>query len=1039
MPENNKTADATAEKTTMNNINNSCDYNTIDTEIMQTNPLIDKNILKFDNVSELKLKCNFEGIANELKNQSQWITWKLQTVDDKLTKVPYSVINGTFMQCDATNLNNAVEFDDATKMAKDHACDGLGFILNGDGVVILDVDHCINDDGTFNQIATELLNDVDLKTTYVEYSQSKKGLHFIFSDFNVVGIAGRRNSPLDIEIYANKHYFAITGYRLEGYGSDLADCQNKTKELIEKYFDGGNNNLDTNAQNELIKSRVFEPAYRDEQILEIISHCKNHTKFNDLFYNGSTTAYNGDDSAADAALMLILAFYTNGNPEQMERLFSKSKLAQREKWQRNDYRRMTIANTLKYWIDNGSAAFSPKINAQNFNETNKVNDIIQFLKMEKYKEAAKLARETIDSFLAKDEITLDDIYSSDVLYSVGYFIANATVSIEHQLITKKFRDKCKRITQLTGDSGLDKTVERYAAEIKAIGDERDRKIAERRQKEYLEKLRQKSELAIQKKCPLPIREIVMPNDYQIDIEKQCTVALKVNVMETVFNSISLITKRIKNIDTGIEKLEIATLKSTNKHWSYVTTERANIANTRKIVELSNAGVDVNSLNASEMVDFFNKFEVLNANIIRDVIEVNQAGWRNDDNFILPNSNENYIIDNTKNSFIDAIKQKGSFDVWLDLLKEVRQYPLARFITDAAIASPLLYILNERCFSIYVYGDSKAGKTAVMKFGGSEWGNPDEIAKSFNCTQNGIEVAAAMRSDFVMIMNEKQLAEESNKRNRLDLTKFLYLIGEGAGKTTMDRNRNERKSYKWRVICLANGETSIIDNATTQGAITRSLIFNLEDKLLPSELSRKLYQNMHLHYGHAGKCFIDNLLKEDFDVLRNHFNVITERLSKLFINHIEEHIRYTCVIALADFLIQKFFYHVDEDTAMSEALNLAVAIIQKLKTADELSDVQNEISFISNWIVENKNHFVGTSEHLEAKHLTVFGEEDEQCFYITVKAFKEACDSQSINYKKAIKDFVKAGYAIPSKDRNTVSHWLTGCTTKCVKILKSKLE
>lgn len=88
----------------------------------------------------------------------------------------------------------------------------------------------------------------------------------------------------------------------------------------------------------------------DEEIIEKICRSKQGKRFSSLFDDGDTSAYNNDDSSADMALMSMLPFWTEGNPEQMERIFSCSALAQRDKWQkREDYREMTINNAIANW------------------------------------------------------------------------------------------------------------------------------------------------------------------------------------------------------------------------------------------------------------------------------------------------------------------------------------------------------------------------------------------------------------------------------------------------------------------------------------------------------------------------------------------------------------------------------------------------------------------------------------------------------------------------------------------------------------------
>jgi hypothetical protein len=79
----------------------------------------------------------------------------------------------------------------------------------------------------------------------------------------------------------------------------------------------------------------------DEEIIRLCRKAKNARKFEDLFDRGDTSGYAGDDSAADQALVSLMAFYTD-DPDQLDRLIRRSALC-REKWTgRPDYRRRTI-------------------------------------------------------------------------------------------------------------------------------------------------------------------------------------------------------------------------------------------------------------------------------------------------------------------------------------------------------------------------------------------------------------------------------------------------------------------------------------------------------------------------------------------------------------------------------------------------------------------------------------------------------------------------------------------------------------------------
>jgi hypothetical protein len=84
----------------------------------------------------------------------------------------------------------------------------------------------------------------------------------------------------------------------------------------------------------------------DDEILDLCRKAGNSAKFESLYDAGDASAYDGDVSRADQALVGMLVFYTQ-EFEQIERLVSSSALGQRSKWtNRADYRRRTIERAL---------------------------------------------------------------------------------------------------------------------------------------------------------------------------------------------------------------------------------------------------------------------------------------------------------------------------------------------------------------------------------------------------------------------------------------------------------------------------------------------------------------------------------------------------------------------------------------------------------------------------------------------------------------------------------------------------------------------
>jgi hypothetical protein len=82
----------------------------------------------------------------------------------------------------------------------------------------------------------------------------------------------------------------------------------------------------------------------DEDLLTRARLSKNGPKFTRL-WDGDATDYDGDLSKADLALVGMLAYWTGGDAERIDRLFRQSGLM-RDKWERADYRERTIARAL---------------------------------------------------------------------------------------------------------------------------------------------------------------------------------------------------------------------------------------------------------------------------------------------------------------------------------------------------------------------------------------------------------------------------------------------------------------------------------------------------------------------------------------------------------------------------------------------------------------------------------------------------------------------------------------------------------------------
>lgn len=97
---------------------------------------------------------------------------------------------------------------------------GVGFVLNGDGIVCVDLDHCIDGRGRIAAWAQRILD--RLPATYVEVSPSGSGLH-VFGFGHVERGRRIRRRDVAVEVYGQGRYIAVTGRRYADAPARLAD------------------------------------------------------------------------------------------------------------------------------------------------------------------------------------------------------------------------------------------------------------------------------------------------------------------------------------------------------------------------------------------------------------------------------------------------------------------------------------------------------------------------------------------------------------------------------------------------------------------------------------------------------------------------------------------------------------------------------------------------------------------------------------------------------------------------------------------------
>ena len=266
-------------------------------------------------------------LPDELKALRQWVVWRAEPRPGKHkpAKAPYQPRTGHRARTDLPATWGT--FAQALARFQHGGYAGLGFVFTaGDPYCGIDLDNC-RDPETGEIVATWAWQLIHTLDSYTEISPSGRGLHVLVRA-TLPDHTGRKQGTL--EIYDAGRYFAVTGERLAGTPAIIEERQAQVEALYETLAPAESTTLP------LARYSGAAQARTDAEVLALALAAANGAKFQALG-SGQLAAYcdphtgQVDQSRADFALCRLLAYWTNEDAEQMDRLFRQSSLY-RPKW-----------------------------------------------------------------------------------------------------------------------------------------------------------------------------------------------------------------------------------------------------------------------------------------------------------------------------------------------------------------------------------------------------------------------------------------------------------------------------------------------------------------------------------------------------------------------------------------------------------------------------------------------------------------------------------------------------------------------------------
>ncbi|MDN5310189.1 MAG: putative primase/helicase [Methanolobus sp.] len=271
---------------------------------------------------------NTGNVPPELRELPQWVMWKYEERDGRLTKIPYTKDG---RKAESNNPDTWTCFDVALKCLNNGGgFDGIGFMFSQeDDFCGIDWDHVRNKET--GEWEPGILEEIKSFNSYAEVSPSGAGAHVIC----IGEVPGDHNRKGNREMYDKLRYFTFTGDIIEGTPLAVRPAQKAINKLYRERIDPPQKEKESEPRK---ATPTQEGGLSDEEIIRLCKIARNGEKFKSL-WSGCTVGY-PSQSEADQALCSILAFYTQ-DEMQIDSLFRSSGLY-REKWERRDYRDRTI-------------------------------------------------------------------------------------------------------------------------------------------------------------------------------------------------------------------------------------------------------------------------------------------------------------------------------------------------------------------------------------------------------------------------------------------------------------------------------------------------------------------------------------------------------------------------------------------------------------------------------------------------------------------------------------------------------------------------
>lgn len=493
-------------------------------------------------------------------------------------------------------------------------------------------------------------------------------------------------------------------------------------------------------------------------------------------------------------------------------------------------------------------------------------------------------------------------------------------------------------------------------------------------------------------------------------------------------------RRLKNVDTGLEKIELA-FRRGGDEWERRIFDKSTISDSRSIIKLSDFGVSVNSDTAKHLVKYLGEVESLNYDRIPFAKSVGRLGWI--DSYGFSPYVDNLVFDGQEEyrDRFESVREHGDYNTWLDGVRSIRKSDgiPPRIILAASFASVLVKPCGCLPFLLHIRAASEAGKTVGLMLGASVWANPElgRFIQSFNSTSVGKELGAAFYNSLPLMLDELQIID-GTPANRLKFQQMIYELAEGIGRTRGKKEGGLQKTGIWRNCIISTGEHPLIDQNAAGGAANRTIELFCQDKLFQHNCvggGKAVAGFLQQHYGFAGRRFVRRLQEPgNFEQARELHDRFIAGIAAAG-DTTDKQAASAALILTADALAEEWIFQDGIRLRETDMLPFLIA-------APDMDRNRRALEFLHDQIAMNPIHF--NPERAADKSVELWGEIGEKYIYIIKPQFDRLLGENGYDSSTFLGWARQNGIIRIGKDgKNTVVHRISGGKpARCVWLLAS---